>query len=131
MWICGEISGGGSCDFAAISVDAIEGREGAVIRALGLRAAAQVGAELRFFLLDQCLRDSGFSAIVVASEILPEFLVDAADAQEFPIGVGEFFDEDSLVGVGGLMGFGEAAAEFAEIAGAFAGEQVAFRGRRS
>jgi hypothetical protein len=109
-------------------VQVIQGGEGAVVRALGLGAAAEVGAELGFLLLGERFGDSGFSAIVMAAEILPELLVDAAEAQQFPIRICEFFDEDPLVRVRGLVRVSEAAAQIAEIPRAFAREEVAVRG---
>ncbi len=105
------MAGGFGAEAVAVAVKVVEGAEGAVVHALGLGAAAQVGAELNFLFLDEGFGNAGFSATVVASEIIPELLVDAADAEQFPIRAGEFFDEDSLVGVLGLVGLDEAAAE--------------------
>jgi hypothetical protein len=134
-----HISGSGGGEFAngredlsdraaPIAMHAIERGQGAVVGALGLGAAPQVSAELGFLFLNKRFGNSGFSAVVMAAQILPEFLVDAAHAQQFPIRIREFFDEDSLVGVRRLVRFRKSAEQFAEILWTFARKDAAARG---
>ena len=84
MWIYGEISGGGNGELAgaaaAVTMHALEGVEGAVVGALSLGSKAQMDAKLGLLLLGEGFGDSGFAAIVMAADILPEFAVDAANS---------------------------------------------------
>jgi hypothetical protein len=62
----------------------------------------------------------------MAADVLPEFAVDAADAAQFPGGVGKLLDQKVFVHVGRLVGFVEAAAELGECLLILAGEQAGF-----
>jgi hypothetical protein len=70
--------------------------------------------------------DSGLASVVVLSDVVPEFAVDAADAAEFPGGLGKLLDQKVFVHVRGLMSFVEAAAELGEFLLILAGEQAGF-----
>jgi hypothetical protein len=62
----------------------------------------------------QGLGDSGLATVVMLADVVPEVAVNAADAAEFPGGLGKFLDQEVFVHVGGLMSFVEAAAELGE-----------------
>jgi hypothetical protein len=111
---------------AAVAVHALEGVEGAVVGALDLGAEAEVDAEFRFLFLGQRFGDAGLASIVMATDVLPEFAVDAANAAEFPGGLGKLLDQKVFVHVGGLVGFVEAAAELSEFLLILTGEQAGF-----
>jgi hypothetical protein len=107
-------------------VHALEGIESAVVGALDLGSETEVDAEFGFLFLGQGFGDSGLAAVVVASDVLPEIAVDAADAAEFPGGLGKLLDQEVFVHIRGLMGFVEAAAELGEFLLVLAGEQASF-----
>jgi hypothetical protein len=85
----------------AVAVHSLEGSEGAIVGALGLGAQAQVGAETDLLFLHEGFSNSGFPGAVVAANVFPKFAIDAADAKQFPPGMGELLDEDTFVRVRG------------------------------
>ena len=72
-----------------------------IVGTLGLGTQAQVGAEPDLLFLEQRFGDSGFGAVIVAANVLPEIAIDAADAKQFPPSMGELLDENTFVRVRG------------------------------
>ncbi len=83
-----------------------------------------MGSEARFLFLGERLGDAGFGAVVVGADVFPEVAVDAADPLQFPRGMGEFLDQETLVCVRGPVGLVEAVEQRVEFCGVFVREQV-------
>ncbi len=71
---------------------ALQRGQGAVVGLLGHNPKTQVGSEAGLLLLCERFGDSAFAGLVVDGYVLPELAVDAADAAQFPAGLGEFFN---------------------------------------
>lgn len=115
--------------FAAVALHPFERCEGAVICALGFGAVPHVAAEARLLLLELCLGDTGESAAVVASEPLPELVIDAAGTPQFPARLDELVYDDAFVGVGGPMDLEEVGAQCLVLGGTAVG--IKFGGHRN
>ncbi len=107
----------------AVAVHAVHGGKGAVILALCLGHMPQVGPETGLLLLGQSFGYPGVGAVVMAANVVPEFLVGGAGALPCPGRIGELPDEHFFVAVAGLVGGDEPFQEVAVVFLALVGKQ--------
>lgn len=110
----------------AVAVHSLQGSERAIVRALGLRADAQVCAEAGLLFLCEGFGDPGLAVFVMAAHVFPKIAVDTPDAKQFPSGEGELLDEDAFMRIRRHMGLLQAALELLEFGRVLGREEVTF-----